>query len=91
MASWIGGSPSQRLYQYLLPAARREVNESEAVIALFKDEICKAFAKRHHREPGAIYVRKSRARYVKSLIRDLRSYKESVQRSKDLIAKFGKK
>ncbi len=73
MASWIGGTDAQRLYQYTLPVARKEVKEAPAMIAAFKDQIAKFWAQRALYD-AASYDRRRINRRIKNQLRDLRSY-----------------
>lgn len=89
MAAWIGATDAQRLYQYTLPAAKRDIAEAPAAIMGFKAEVSRlwAFRAKHDR---ASYEYRAVMRRVKLAIRDLRSYQKHIQWSKDLVAKYGK-
>lgn len=88
MASWIEGSSKQRLRQYTLPAARREVAEAPQHVAALKAEVARHWA---HRSlyPVASYERRAVIRRIKGAMRDLRLYLRQVEWSRDLIAKHG--
>jgi hypothetical protein len=90
MARWIDASPAQRLHQYLIPAARREIAEAPAMFAEYKTMIARAWANRYKQE-AASYGRRSANRYIKRLISEVRSHEASVERSRALVDKHSKR
>lgn len=89
MARWIDASPAQRLHQYTLPAARKELSEAPEMIAAFKADIARYWQQRSLHD-AASYQRRAVNRRVKQAIRDLRSYQRQVDWSTSLIAKYAK-
>lgn len=89
MARYIDATPAQRLYQYTLPAARREIAEAPQMFAEYAVALKRAWANRENRD-APFYSRKAMNRHVRKLIAEIRSHQRSVQWSKDLVAKYGR-
>lgn len=89
MARWIDASPEQRLHQYTLPAARREVADAPQMFAEYAVMLKRAWEDRKNCD-APFYSRRAMNRRVKKLIAEIRSHQRSVQWSKGLIAKHSK-
>lgn len=87
MASWIGASPSQRFWQYTLPAARRAIasGEWDRCIADYDRQIADAQADLAAQAPDTFAFRQ-RQRRIAGLERDRDSCIASRARDLDTIA-----
>ena len=87
MASWIGASDSQRLHQYTIPAARREISQAPVVFAELRAVIKTQLTERHATAGRGTFRRRMANRRVKGAIRDLRSYQDRIEWSKMIVSK----
>lgn len=88
MARYIDATAAQRLHQYTLPQARKDVAEAPAHIATLKADIARLWAERGQHDL-ATYERRRGTRRVRGAIEELRNYQRHIDWSANLIATYG--